>query len=154
MDNVLAAKVEAVNKANAYAMEIHPQLVEALRPFVRKKVVKKGGALLVKVATSLPTFSQTQSLSVYRARYGFRLEWTVKTCVGVKGLESCVYHETGLFVGVVNDGILIELHTTPPVLRTNYTVEEIEQGRETCRLLREQLRAAESDISMFGYHQL
>lgn len=150
MDKNLAAKVEAVNLSHSYAIELYPKLVEAMRPFVGQKVLKKGGELTEKVKGALPALPYNNRLKVTHSRFAFRLEWTVGA--GVNTGEGYAYHDTGLYIGKVENGILTALDGTAPTHRTNYTVEEIEQGRETCRLLREQLRAAESDISMFGYY--
>ncbi len=147
--HALAAKVAAVNAANAYANELRPLLVAALAPFMGCKVEKVDGGLLNKVVAALPFMPSTVSLSVYRHRSNYSLAWTVKTCE-LYGEHSCIYHETTVYVCDMENGVAKPLTGTVGTLRTDYTEAEIFELRKLASAAREAARNAESALFPFG----
>ncbi len=130
-DAQLTAKVKAVNLANAYAMELYPVLAKIFGPFVGYQIEKKDGPLLAKIAKLLPEMPCTTHIHVTRYPGNCILAWLVKTCEMYSD-HSCLYHEVMLYIGHMSNGILDSLYDTPH-LRTDYTVEEIEEARRKFR---------------------
>lgn len=150
--NALAAKVKAVNKANAEAAKLLPKLVEIFRPLVGQQVLKAAGGLLLKVEKVLPEFPDTHGLMVYRHSSNYNLAWTVKTCENIEGTHGCLYHEVTIYVGNLNGCVLTDLNTTQMELRTDYTVEEIEAARKKYEEVRRIADEARSALYPFGEH--
>ncbi len=147
--SALAAKVAAVNAANAYANELRPALVAALVPFIGSKVLKVTGELLEKVKAALPDFSHTVSFSIYRHRSNYSLAWTVKTCE-LYGEHSCIYHETTVYVCDLDNGVAKPLTGTVSTFRTDYTEREVFDLRAACSAAKQAARTAESALFPFG----
>lgn len=148
--SALAAKVAAVNSANAYANEIFPLLVIALAPFVGQQVEKAAGGLLEKVKRVLPLFPNTVALSVYRNLSNYSLAWTVRTCAGY-GEHSCVYHETTVYIAKLSGGVLEPWDGAPfEPFRTDYTEAEVLTLRAANEAAKRAASAAASALYPFG----
>ncbi len=145
----VSAKVNAVNKANAYANDIHGQLVEAFQPFVGTKVLKADGTLTAKVEKMLPAFPHTSALSVYRNRSDYTLTYVVKVCEPIGDGGSCLYHEVSVYVGDVRDGVLTAVAEPVNDRRTNYTVENASLAMEMVRVAEKALSDAKSALYPF-----
>ena len=144
----LAARVLAVNNANRYAKEMYPKLVAALRPFVGKQIEKAVGGLMKKVQDALPEFVHTVPMSVYRYASNYSLVWVMKACESVPP-NGCMYHETSLYVGHLSNGVLTEFYDAP-VLRTDWTVEEVERLRTDYKAAQALADKAKSALGPFG----
>lgn len=147
---VLAAKVEAQNKAHQIALDIYPQLVAIFSPLVGQTIYKQDG-LLAKIANQLPQFVNTpQEMVIFRSSQ-YSLAWKIRTTAPTGGSgvgESCVYREVILYIGDVRDCILTGI-VARPSLRTDYTVEEIEQKRATYRAMKEAANHAFAELYPF-----
>lgn len=120
----LLLRVTAINKANRYAREVYKSLVELFGSLVGEKIMKSDGSLLKKYQDQLPTFSNTHDLMVYRLDSDYSAIWVVKSCESTA--QNCVYHETQVNLGRLDNGVLVELRLTEPSFyREDFTVEEI-----------------------------
>ena len=144
----LAAKVKATNKANAYAMEIHPQLCAVFAPFVGQKIEKVDGSLLAKIAKLMPKFIDGVPLHVYRYNSNYSLMYVVKTCEMIPP-HGCTYYEASCYVGEMRDGVLIKLCDAPK-LRTDYTVEEVKANRAAYKAAQQLADDAKGKLHPFG----
>jgi hypothetical protein len=153
----LAAKVAAVNRANAEANRLQPLFVEAFRPFLGSKVlkidglVKKAEPILERLAPFVPDGYATPS--VHRNRSLYSLSFDVKVCESSPG-RSADYqiannHETSFTVGELNGCDLLKLSTDYVPQRTDYTVAEIIAKRERVAELEGQFNAAKSALYPF-----
>lgn len=147
-DLTLKAKVAAVNKANAYAMEIHDQLTKVFTPFVGQKIEKADGGLLAKIAKLLPEFVSGVPMHVYRYPSNYSLMYTVKTCEMVPP-HGCTYYEASCYVGDMRDGVLVKL-CDKPQYRTDYTVEEVKANRATYAAAQKVADDAKGKLHPFG----
>jgi hypothetical protein len=145
----LTAKVAAVNKANAYALELYDKLAPLFTPLAGKQIFKATGEFLAKVQKLLPELPCTVPLSVYRRSSDYMLAWTVKTCESIPP-HSCTYHETTVYVGTVHHYAFLTEIAAKPDLRTDYTVEEILAKRETFAAARKIADEAKSALHPFG----
>lgn len=149
----LAAKVAAVNSANAYANALFPLLSAALAPFMGQQVEKVAGGLLEKVKRALPVFTapaDSPSLQVYRYPSGYSLTWVVKTRE-LYGPHSCVYHETSVFIANLRNGVAEKWDGAPfEPLRTDYTEAEVCALREANTAAKKAASDAASALFPFG----
>lgn len=145
----LAAKVKAVNAANAYAVTLYDALTDIFRPLVGQVILKNGGDLLAKVAKLLPEFPHGNSLMVYKLSSAYSLAWVVKTSENVDGDCTCLYHETTVYVGNVSGHTLTEL-CKPLSLRSDYTVDEIRAARQRHNEAKRIADEARSALYPFG----
>ena len=145
----LAAKVTAVNKANKAAKELQPILRKVFESFVGKSILKKEGDLLAKVHKLVPALDRSVFLNYYRNHSQYSLSWTVKTCVPC-GDHGCVYHETGINVGSIQNGVLTALYEPVSNLRTDYTVEAVEEVQRKAAEAKEAYETARNACQLFG----
>lgn len=143
----LIPKVAAVNKANAYALELYKKLVPIFEPLVGSMIEKKDGSLLAKVEKLLPEFKFTPQLHVYKHRSDYSLAWCVKTCEVVAGCAT--YHEVTVYIGDMSNGVLTKI-TPPAERRTDYTVEEIVKKREAYEKAKKIADDAKGELFPFG----
>jgi hypothetical protein len=144
--NRLAARVKAVNTANAKAGEVYDQLAAIFAPYVGCKIEKADGGLLAKVAKALPEFVGN-GLHVYKYASNFSLVWMVKTCEVCDG--TACYHEAGVYVGEMRDGVLLKLCNRPE-LRSDYTVEEVVANREAYEAAKKIADDVQGKLHPFG----
>jgi len=151
----LDAKVIARNKANAYMLEILPQILKALQPFVGQKILNLGAVLSQKVRNALPEFIDDPDLLVFYCptRYGLRVEVKASArCPDRSGqYHSCVYQEASAHLGSIEDHTLKDL-TTEHHFRTDYSTEEIRLARERFEELDKAKRDAEAALESFGQY--
>jgi len=151
----LAAKVAAVNSANAYANALFPLLSAALSPFMGQQVEKVAGGLLEKVKRALPILppfpvGAPLGWQVYRDPSGYALRWTVKACE-LYGEHSCVYHEVSVFVANLRNGVAEKWNGAPfQPLRTDYTEAEIFALRAANAAAKKAASEAASALFPFG----
>lgn len=155
MNNKLAAKVSARNYVNALANDRLPKILEAVRPFIGKKVALQTGGMSAKLDAVLDIFRQTNLTDqVWFNARTYTLEVTFKTCVGINGGNgSCVYAEQAVTFAELerNSGNLKEIYPAR-TFRTDFTVEEIETARNEVTVARDAMRAAEWKLIGFGEH--
>jgi len=123
----LIARVKAVNAAHQYAIELYPRLVDFFRPFVGQKIITQNTDFLHKIRSTIPELSCTPRLNVFKNRIYQSLSWTVRT--SEQAGEIAVYHEVSVYVGKVDAAVLTGFHNAP-VLRTDFTVDEIVAKRK------------------------
>lgn len=131
-NNKLAARVKALNKANEIANEIFPKLQSIFKPYIGQKIIKGDGTLLAKIVEKVVILPNTGTLRITRPRNDYTLRWAVSVCEHFCE-TTVVYEEAQVYVGDVSGGILERLAVDSLNLRTDYTVEEVEQKRETYR---------------------
>lgn len=148
----LEARVKAVNKANKYATEIFPILQEFFRQYVGQKVEKADGQLLAKIVDKMPKFANGQGLRVYKYSSNYSLAWTVvasENCEFNGAYHSCVYHETTVYVGDLEESILKGL-SNPFSAKYDYSVDEVVKLREKYQIAKKAASEAESALWPFG----
>jgi len=98
--NKLQAKIKAVNRVNAYIKANAPAILEALKPFVGKKVMLATGEMSAKLREVLsPVFDEGRrnNVQIYRnsSRYSLSLVFKVSENCDPYG---CVYHEASVYL--------------------------------------------------------
>lgn len=155
MNNKLAAKVSARNYVNALANDLLPEILEAVKPFIGKKVALQTGGMSGKLSAALTRFcSSTVTNHVWFSARTYTLEVTFKTCQGIVGGNGgCVYAEQAVTFGELerNNGNLKEIYPAR-TFRTDFTVEEIETTRKAAEAARSAMREAEYKLCGFGTH--
>lgn len=156
-DDALSAKVAAVNKANAYALEIYPRLRLVFEPLVGQKILKVDGTLLAKVEKLLPEFPCSPGLHAYESSSDYSLRWCVKTMESYQSRQSdcqiASYYEADVYIGTLENGVLTKLYE-PPILRTDFTVGEISNLRAAYEKAKEAAREARSALGPFGEYDV
>lgn len=150
MDNSkLAAKVRAVNAANAYGLRLYEELAPIFRPLVGAQILKVDGQLLGKYAKLMPKLPCEPRIHVYRRITDYSLAWTVKTCESYPNGDGCFYHETTIYMGELEGQTLKKL-SEPQELKTDYRAEPVEIARAKYRLAEQAYRDAQSALFPFG----
>lgn len=158
--SALAAKVAAVNAANAEAKRLYPLLVAAFAPLYGQKVIKATGGLLESVRSlipALPTYATTGNrLNAFvrtSGDYSLVCEVTASELYEYPGSHSSQYHTVLLYFCDLS-GQLAKAPTGGGdwVLkaRTDYTAAEVAALRETHRKAKEAASAALSALHEFG----
>jgi hypothetical protein len=152
--SALEARIRGVNRANACANELAPKLAEVFEPLIGQKIEKVDGPLLLKVEKLvepvLPSYSH--ELHVYRHTSPYQLAYTVKTCEPQdKGdYQVAHYHETTIYVGEMNNGVLVRLNPMPTTFRTDYTASGITAARDAYKQAKAKADEAHSMLYPFG----
>lgn len=144
----LAAKVRGYNKVNAGANQYEKALIEAFRPLVGKKVLTKTG-LTIKAKEVLPDPKAFGLFRSWRDNSGYSLYWNVDVCEP-KPDGGCVYCQTTVYVGEIENGILTKVLEPQKARFTGYTVEEVKARRQALREAREAMQTAQSKLDPFG----
>jgi hypothetical protein len=147
MTKILEARVKLVNRAHAYAKELHTKLLEVFTPFVGTKVVKVDGTLIEKIKKLVPDKHPDDIHHVYHDRSDYSLGYVVKTCIGVDGIAY--YHDVHVSVGELRDGVLAALRPDYKT-RSDYTVDEVLANREDFKVKEAEFRAARDALYPFG----
>lgn len=150
--NILAARVAAVNNANAEANRLKPVLMEAVKPMLGQKATLNGGDLSAKFKAAieplLPPYSN--ALHVYKYNSNYSLVYVVKTCESING-NGCTYHESSVYVCELEGHNASKLYDgDKSVLKTDWTEADIQQRRETYKVAKKIADAAQAALHPFG----
>lgn len=152
----LEARVKAVNKSHAYAIKLHEALSEFFKGYVGKKITKADKRLLKRIEDAMPDFPQEDGVHVYFNESDYFLAWGVRaweTYPDPRDPEHprSMSEETSVYVGRMRNGTLVEMSPTPD-LRTDYTVEEVNEKRAAFKQARDAFDEARSALRPFGEH--
>jgi len=139
----LEAMVKATNNANAYAERLALAMRDAFAKFVGQQVLKVDGKLMKKCEVPMPDHAPAGN--TYFLSSDYSLVWVVKTCENIEGADSCVYFDTSVYVGDIDNRVLTEL-CTPFTGRSDYTVEEVLRKRAALEKAYQVHQAAKSDL--------
>lgn len=150
----LEAKVAARNKVNGIALRMFPAMIEALRPFIGKKITIAGNQLSMKLRSALPKSPASPSESWYYSASSYALWVQFKTCEVFPSrwpdTTIASYAEHAICIADLNIGTLDKLPANPPQLRTDYTTGEVESARANLKAAKDALHAAEFALAGFG----
>ena len=131
----LAAKVAAQNEANETANSMYQKAVDAITPFLGKKICKDDGGLLEKVKAALPevTGNQNEINGYYSTGHGYNLTINIRAyAASVSTRPGFGQHsftgEAVLYIAEIRDGALTKI-CEPYIRRTDYTETEIQDAR-------------------------
>lgn len=144
----LKAKIDAVNKVNALRNQFLPMLINVVTPFVGQQIIKVDGELTAKFKKVLPPFPNNNSEMIYRSRSDYSLCFNAKTSCCCEGIW--VYHEAGMYVAHLQDGIITSMYEVNETYKTDYKLEEILELRKVCEAKRKAYDNARSALGEFG----
>lgn len=145
----LIGKVKAYNTAHQEAMNLHARLTPIFKQLIGQKILKVDGSFLAKVQKLLPEHTNPPiGVRIYRHHSNYMISYAVNVCVQCEE-HACVYAESYVNIGELNGDILKSV-VDAPVLRTDYTVEEIEAKRKIYKELEEKAREAKYALNPFG----
>lgn len=149
----LAANIKAVNRANAAAMDYQRLLLAYFSQFVGQKVLKADGSFTKKVQDDLPKLPEEYRARTWREGSNYSLSWGVD-CTEEATSESgrhtsTTYGKSSFQVGLLDGDVLASL-ANPAVMRTNWTVEEVEEARKRADEAERAHRDAVADCGPFG----
>lgn len=147
----LVAKVAAINRCHKEAKRVYAEMVAIFAPLMGQKLDKADGSFLEKIRKLLPQMPNSARLQVYRMSSGYSLGFNVKTCEMIEGTHGCLYHEIGVYVGDMNNGVLVKMYDKFSA-RDDYTIEEVLQKRNEYGKAKEAFDAAQSALHPFGEH--
>ncbi len=159
--DALSARVAAQNRANWLAMRLHADLIERYRPFLGQKIIKNGNGwpqLTKKVAAAIGEIADEPGAHVtlvsrqYTLRYEVRVsrdyvirEGQILASQGTRTASAAA----GVWIGSLEGDILAKLGDSP-VLRENYSADEVRRLRAEYNELRDKASAAKSALEPFG----
>lgn len=140
------AKVKAVNRAHKTSMEIWQTMHEIFSPLVGEKIDKADGTFLAKIAKLLPKLPHDHSVTVIRAGGPYSLAWSITCNEPIGDSHGHLYYGITTYIGHLNDGILtgIKGYDMKLKLRTDYTVKELLDKRDACKVAKSAYEAARS----------
>ena len=150
----LAAKVKAQNTANLHGNELYVKLVPIFTPLIGQKILKADRSLLAKIAQQMPELPSGLSknpsgrVHIHRSNTEYSLMWEVSVSENYSD-SSCLYAKTSVYIGGIQSGVLEKLYPAP-TFRTDFTVEEVKQKRETYREAKKASDLAFSALYPFG----
>ena len=148
MNTRLIAKIAAYNKLHREFNRLYPLFQEALKPFVRRKVILVHREITSQVKAILPEV--TAGFSIYQNLSDYTLYFTLQCAEDVQ-CGGCVYAEATMSLGTLTDGILLNLCEIKQ-RRSDYHAEEIFNKRIELEKASERVREIESELSPFGTH--
>jgi hypothetical protein len=153
----LEAKVSARNTVNRLALEKLPAMIEALKPFVGKKIMNQGAVISAKLKSALPATDNTPGFqSWYEATsYSLRLNCKVGELSPGRFGDNMVatYAEQSFTIGEIeDDGCTLKSVVNGQVARADYTVEEVLTARAEFKAAEAAKAAAEAKLYGFGKH--
>lgn len=149
MNEKLAARVTAKNRANKLAMDIHDKLAPIFAQYVGKKVETSTGSLVAKLNKEVDAAIaeiKKENCKIFRSQSRYSICYVVQTWENV---GSCYYAETYIYLGETSNGILSKI-LAKNELKTDYSVDQILKAREEIRKARTILQNAESNLCGFG----
>jgi hypothetical protein len=153
MNEHLTARVKARNRINAEATRLWPLLVEAVKPFVGKKVLKVDLELTAQAKTALEPILESGRQRGFQVFRGYHSEYSlymdVKCSEMIVGKSSSTYAEQSLYIGKIDQGILTPNNDNPLVLRSDITVEEILAARLEAEEAQKKLDVAKNKLCGF-----
>lgn len=124
----LIAKVEAKNAAAAEVNRLTPLVVDALTPFVGKKVVTTHGGLLQAVRRQLPEMPFTSGVRARLDASNGSIWLGVKACARVEGKEYVEYMDEARCIANCNKQILSNLATDLGPRKADWDADEVADG--------------------------
>lgn len=148
----LAAKVVAVNKANAGANALQALLRTFFEPYVGQKIVKACGNLLAKIESKMPDLEALTKeyglFQIYKSRSPYSLSWTVRTCEPV-GDHGCTYYEVSVCIGDMKGDTLEDVKDLY-IRTTDYKAADITEKRQKFEAAKKEMEEARSALWPFG----
>lgn len=145
------AKVIARNRLNAQINQWAPVILEAIKPFVGKKVLTNDG-LATKFKSILEPYLGFEKvcpkLEIYRCQSTYSFVLIFRTTENYSEY-NCIYQEQSVYFGELDGYILTKLFNFEP-LQTNFDLNKVVEIREKIRALEREKNQLESEIYHFG----
>lgn len=149
--NALQAKIAARNNLNAFIKHKVPEILEALKPLVGKKVVLGDGSLSKAAEKILnPIFESVRpKFQIFKSYSEYSLYLTFKTSEPT-GEFGCVYQESTVNFGTLESGVLTKLNEfSPEYYKSDYSYESVTAIQKEIEDLNNKRRQLESSIFHF-----
>lgn len=149
--NRLKCRVIAVNRCNEEAMKLYDKLVEIFKPLVGQKILKTDGTYLEKIKKLVGELNNDSTRHLWIVKNGsdqHSLSYNVRYSEWDGGNNQS--HQISIRIGGLIECQILRSINEKPILRTNYTVEEIELKRQIFQRKEEEYRAARADLDPFG----
>lgn len=150
--NSTQAKITARNRVNAQVNEVAPKILEALKPFVGKKVIVGANNLSAQLTKALEPFLGWQKVfpnpQIYRSSLSYILSFVFKTSE-MDSKNTCVYQEEYVYFGNLEGANLKELIEFMP-RKTDFSLEEVEAVRAELTKLETRVGELNSKLAHFG----
>ena len=142
----LAAKVDAVNSANAELNRIVPLLREVIKPFYGQKVYTAQGEMTAKLKKAIAQIAIGEGFSTYWPHEGCIVVKTSRVHAGIAHYaEAYSYIFTKSF-----DGLCAPVQREFSPYKTDYSEEKIKETKEKLEKAQKVVSDLESEISPFS----
>jgi len=151
----LKAKIASENRVNALVNDYAPAIFNNAKDLVGKPVFKADGSLRLDALKilDLPKVNHPDTLFLNRSKYN--LSFTFKTCCqepheNPAFSDHCSYAETTVYIGDVENGILVTLKDPEPPHKTDYTLKEVRAAQAEAARAKEAYEKARAACFPFG----
>lgn len=148
----LVAKVAAKNKCHTLANALTVELLDALKPFVGKKVIKTDCSLLESVSKIVsPIFDKYRKLGarVWKHSSSYSLAFGIAADAMIEGKGSTENAECIVYIGKLDIQIMTALENAC-VRPTDYSAEKIHNARIELAKAKAVVNQIEGDLCGFG----
>ena len=154
-EELLTRRVEAVNKVNGYAKRLQKQMLELLKPYQGKKIVKASGSypeLIAKITKPEAEKGFRYWFRISEYRVDVELDTTYRTSGESEGCHSVSYVKQSIHIcTLTNKTDLKELSdgSYTDKLREDFTFLEVWNKRKEIAELNDQIGRLEVSIYQF-----
>ena len=148
----LIAKVAAKNKCHTLANALTVELMDALKPFVGKKVIKTDSSLLesmLKITTPICEKYRQLGARVWRHSSSYSVAFGVSANAIIEGKGSTENAECVIYIGKIDGQIMTALENAC-VRPTDYSAEKIHNARIELAKAKAVVNRIENDLCGFG----
>jgi hypothetical protein len=154
-EELLTRQVDAINKLSGYSKRLQNQLLELLKPYQGKKIVKSSGSypeLMAKITRPEPEEDFRYWLRISEYRIDVEVDTTYKTREHEGGGYSVNYVKQSFHLCTISDGTDLKELTDGKYLqgrREDFTAREIQEKRQKISELEKHISAIRSGIYPF-----
>jgi len=154
-EELLIRRVEAVNKVNGYAKRLQDQILELLKPYQGKKIVKASGSypeLIAKITRPEPEDGFRYWFRISEHRIDVELDTTYRTSGNADECHSVAYVKQSIHICTLSNGTdLKELSdgSYTNALREDFSFIEVWNARMQIAVLNDDIGRLEISISQF-----
>lgn len=143
----LNLRVAAVNAANAQANKFYPIYLEAVRPFLGKKIKKVDGSFTKEFKKALPETPERPEPTIVPSMSDYTLSFCITAMKFTQ--EETHYFEHYLYIGDIRDGVLVALKEDRTPAKCDYTLEEVREKIAFAQRLENEFQEAKAQCFPF-----
>lgn len=152
MNDRLAARVKAKNRANEIANRLEIEFKEIFRPFVGKKILLQTGGFIKSINETLKkyNFPENKVFRIWKTDTTYSLNFRISAAeVENYNCSSCSA-ESRISIGKLDGNILTAIEETNHPQKTDFSAEEIQRLRDLVRQKESEVNQIRNQYYGFG----